>query len=367
MIAAVHASFRESVPEELLAYLPEPIDHDITIDGLFDRKIQRLEIESPTEVPDLKSVAGRVSRVIGRVRVFDARPSLFVALERYLSTEARGGRGYAASTVKRTRGALRTLFTEARILGLIDSNPVEVPTSLRVKRPRQIPDEIVAAQKALELDALGHLLARVDLHGDFGDYIVIALCALGGLRVGESIALTFDHVVEGPELYELIVEYSFHRKTGRVKLTTKSGVRRHVPVHPLLNAILAYAKTVWWPREFGRFPFPKDIIAPRHHESGKPIHRDDNRVLDHLRATCRKLRIREISVHDLRHTFVTQLRRAGVDGTIRRRLTHPPHPEDEHARYDHYDWSERCSAINKLRVPGLFAGITEEKEVSDGS
>lgn len=356
-------------------YLPEKLDSNITIRAGFDRKISRFESSHPTAVPDLKSVANRVCHALDALGIGDlpmakVRTEHVIALERFLAgPESNDGRGYSSSSIHRARGALSTLFAEAVALGLVDRNPIAIPKSLRA-RPRKLADDLDESKRVLELDEVRRLFAfdprgEAPSYGsawdDIGDLILLAPCVRAGLRAGEASALQVGSIVDAPtphtgSLREIIVRYTYHRKTRLVKTCTKTGIARHVPEDPvMLEPIVAFAVATWWPRVFRRFPKPHDILAPRLVD-GEPMHRDTNLVIAHLATACVRLKIKPATIHDLRHTFITHLRRAGVAETLRKRLTHPAHPIDAHAVYDHYDWRERCAAIRSLG--GARAGRT---------
>lgn len=153
-------------------------------------------------------------------------------------------------------------------------------------------------------------------------------------------------------LPDLRVVRSWCAKSQLVRPATKSGVPRHVPVHPDLVRILAEARA-WFRDVTGRDPDAVDLIAPRiPKDGGAPTYRLETMTLKQWHKDLERLGIRRRTLHKTRATYDTQLRRAGVDRELVRRLTHPPRasrPFDD--LYDHLDWAERCRAV--LLYPDL--------------
>ena len=83
--------------------------------------------------------------------------------------------------------------------------------------------------------------------------------------------------------------------SSNLRRRTKTGVVRHVPVHPVLAAMLAEWKLTGWPALMGRRPEPDDLILPtsaaRRVKLGEQRRKDTWGPATRLCAEVMKLRI----------------------------------------------------------------------------
>jgi len=81
--------------------------------------------------------------------------------------------------------------------------------------------------------------------------MVHALELLAGVRPGEAAALRWRHYdpIVTP-LGKILVAKSYNTR-GNVEKTTKTDAVKHVPVHPVLAAMLAQWKLQGWPEMMG--------------------------------------------------------------------------------------------------------------------
>jgi integrase len=136
-----------------------------------------------------------------------------------------------------------------------------------------------------------------------------------GLRIGELLALGWDHV--DLEAGTLRVEGQLQRRDGRWERTPPKAARRLDVVslsaetvaalrrHRLEQAIASGSATPSTPY-FGL------VFRTR---SGMPYHQSE--ILKAFKAACRRAGIAERRVHDLRHSSQTIMRELGVPEDVR--------------------------------------------------
>jgi integrase len=140
----------------------------------------------------------------------------------------------------------------------------------------------------------------------------VALCALGGLRPAEMLAVTAGDVLARPPAL---------RVRG-----TKTHSDRRIPIGPRLAEILG--------RHRGEGPVVQ-----------VPAHRSNLRR--ELRGLCRRAGIREVSWYALRHTFATERIAEGVDlPTLQALMGHRP-GSTVTLRYLHTDAARMAAAVRK--------------------
>jgi len=157
----------------------------------------------------------------------------------------------------------------------------------------------------------------------------IPLLLLTGVRPGEGLCLTWEQV----DLMDRAL------RVGRAK--TANGTGRVIPINDDLAPILA-AHRAWFVEEFGE-PHPSHYLFPW----GKPIPSDPTRHATDITWGWDKLR-RDTKVscrlHDLRHTFATQLAENGVpESTMLALMGHMSRSMLE--RYSHIRLASKRDAI----------------------
>jgi integrase len=241
--------------------------------------------------------------VIGSLRMREVRAS---HLQELLNTYA-GGK---AGTVKKVKIALKQLFEDAEIEGIIERNPayrLELPGITETKR-RPLTD--------LEWRAV---LEAAQTH-KYGPYILTML--LCGLRRGECVALNVSDA--DLERKRLLVNKSLNlwRNVGFIKGTKSSAGVREVPIPDILRPLLSQACS-------GKNP--DDILFPKsdgHYATGQTCRWwwTSFKRRCHLTAGAKLYRNKivespfsnDITPHFLRHTYATDLYAAGVDETAQK-------------------------------------------------
>jgi integrase len=329
---------------DLCRHVPATLPRDTTLEALAERRLVRIQHERPWAVRDLRSSLKPVLRYAGRIPVVELTIAIFVGVVSVLREL-----GLAAATIRKTLATARALLEEARVAGLITTNPAHIPRGFLP--PRHVADDVEAAKDVLDVAEMRALVHDPRLR--FERRLFWALSLYTGCRFGEVAALMWSDVdVTARPLPDLRVVRSWCAKSQLVRPATKSGVPRHVPLHPDLVRMLEQGRA-WFRDATGREPDPFDLLAPRLPVDGSaPTYRLETMTLKQWHRDLDTLGIRRRRLHSTRSTFDTHLRRQGVDRELVRRLTHPPRasqPFDD--LYEHLDWGERCRAV--LQFPDL--------------
>ena len=164
-----------------------------------------------------------------------------------------------------------------------------------------------------------------------------ALLFLAGLRVGEASALRWDDydAITQP-LGRLTVSRSWDSNHGEMK-TTKTGVARIVPVHPVLRGRLK----AWGVSSQGG----DSLIVPG--KDGQCL--DRREVYRMSRRHMVWLGIEPRRVHDARRTFVSLCRADGAQPDILQLVSHGP-SRSMLDTYTTIPWAKLCEEVAKLKI-----------------
>ena len=190
--------------------------------------------------------------------------------------------------------------------------------------------------------------------------VVYGLELLAGVRPGEAAALRWRHYdpVVTP-LGKLLVAKSYNTRKNREK-STKTDAVKHVPVHPVLAAMLAEWKLGGWAEMIGRAPTPDDLIVPlppdaaerRRSRDGEPFRGHDYSGKRWREADLPALGWRHRRHYDMRATFITLAIEDGADAdVIETRVTHTRKSRNAFDGYNRgLHWERTCAEISKLRI-----------------
>lgn len=243
------------------------------------------------------------------------------------------GEPLGEKTVKNIYGNVRTMFRDARIAELVDSDPCVLPRGTfkggkSAQREPYTEEEIRAlvTSEAIEPD----------------QRVFNALLFYTGERIGEAAGRRWRNWDRATRpLTALTVDTQYDDQP--LKTADKKGEQpRIVPVHPDLAALLTW----WWNEGFEwvycRKPTPDDFIVPQRDGTNRT---KSTIYKTWTRHSCPRAGVRNRSVHSTRHTFITLARRGGArkEGVLER-VTHNA-KGDIVDRYTHWDWAPLCEAV----------------------
>ena len=279
---------------------------------------------------------------IGDMDLGEVRPRHVAVLVRGWIAEK-----YAPRTVRNVYYTLKSMFRDAAVEGLLDSNPCILGRA-------QLP-QIVDADPEWRAKAQYTREELVALIGDprlpSHERVVNAILGLAGLRVGEMAGLRVRNLtLEMLPLGRIVVARSYNKRG------TKTKVVRWMPVHPTLATILGAWLEHGFEDVMGRAPVADDLVVPTPPPpKGKGRHspewrmRNKNYTRKSFLRDLRTLGIAHRRVHDLRRTFISLARDDGADKDVLRRGTHQP-PKDVMELYTTVEWRKLCEEVAKLRI-----------------
>lgn len=281
--------------QELLAEAPRaarPVTPRVTLREAADEWLRYEEHEAgvkPSTAMDYRDSANRLCRSFGDVALEDITPETIERWKAAFLSERRLGGGRvrrtppSPRTIRKYLVNLNGIFRRAREVWGITDNPVA-----EVKRPGRVKARTtLKTTDFLEPREVHALVAAADNAVDAAIFTTAAFC---GLRLGELLALRWQAVDFQRSL--ISVEASFSRG---IEGTPKSGDGRTVPMAPEVAQALKGLRERPYLLEAGDLVF----IG----RSG--THVDPNALRRRFHAALACAGLREIRLHDLRHTFGT--------------------------------------------------------------
>ena len=269
---------------------------------------------------------------IGKMPMSDVRPRHILSIVDALKE---GGK-HAPRTIRNIYGTMHTMFGQAVVEEIVDSNPCVLTKAQLPKKEDKDPEWRAGAifmREELEL------LISVNLIPP-DRQMVYGMEGLAGLRHGEMAGARWRLYDQGARpLGRLVVAHSY-KKAG-----TKTMRTREVPVHPVLAAMLAEWKLRGWEEMMGRKPTPDDLIIPSREGRMRSRHHSRNKLLQDLR----RLGLRHRRGHDLRRTFITLARVDGARADLLEMVTHQQRGDIVNI-YTSMPWPSLCDEVAKLNV-----------------
>lgn len=259
----------------------------------------------------------RLKAYFGHLKARDIKPS---NVEEYqqkrISEISNRGSCYKAATVNRECEVLKRIFNLAMREDLVEKNPCWKVTRL---------PEDNARDRVLSYEELKRLVAELPHHA--ADIVTVGYHT--GMRFGEIVGLTRDRV---------------NLREGYLDLTakdTKTREPRRIYFNDEVREVLNRARKTRGLRHSHVFMY-----------KGEPI----KSIKVALASALERAGIEDFRFHDLRHTFVTNMRRAGVPETVIMKITGHK-TRSMFARYDTIEPSDCKEAMRKLEE--LLAGEAE--------
>ena len=297
----------------------EIIDKKLTFNQLSKWYLNLEKVKALASYNTIKINLNKFNSVFGDMPVFKIRLS---DLENYQSRRLKEGK--APATVDHEIGKAKTMIFKGFDDGLIGANTLKAFRMVKktLKRGSDIRDRILSTDEfeALMKHSRGHTKA------------LIATGYYTGMRKGEILRLTWDKVDLVNRMIQLDAEH------------TKDKEKRNIPICDELYNIL--------------FSLPNRLQESNNDNhvfqyKGKSIEGD---IRDSLKKACKDAAIKYgrfvdggFIFHDLRHTFNTNMRKAGVAESVIMEIT--GHSTREmFDRYNTVDEDDTRKAINKLEV-----------------
>lgn len=306
---------------------------------------------------------------IGSLTLAEVRPRHLIDLFRVLRGKL------APRTVRNVYSVVSALFRDARLADLIEQTPCILDE--KQLGPVIDKDPEWRASAVYTRNEVERLISDDQLDPD--QRVQYAIQFLAGLRHGEVSALRWRHYDQTAHpLGRLLVATSYSTEKRRTK-GTKTDVVRHIPVHPVLAAILAEWRLGGWTAMMGHAPGPDDLILPLppKHVARRRLmigdaHRDSDYSYKRWKNDLATLNLRHRRGHDARATFVTLCLDDGADERAIERLTHTPKSRSAFQLYNRgRQWEAACAEVAKLRIvrrtgTRLATSLATSRESSSG-
>jgi integrase len=251
-------------------------------------------------------------------KVGDVRFEHIDALHRKIS---KAGRPYAAN---RTVAVLSRMFSLAIRWGMCDANPCRgIERNAEVKRTRY-----------LSGDELTRLTAALAAHADQDIANIFRLLLLTGARRGEVLAMRWADVDLGTGIWS---------KPGA---TTKQATDHVVPLSAPARQLLS---------ELRERQSAKKKVLPEFVFSGAGSTGHVVSIKKSWKALCKSADISGLRIHDLRHSFASQLASGGASLPLIGALLGHTQPSTTH-RYAHLFQDPQRAAVEKVAAIITAAG-----------
>ena len=280
-----------------------PPDNRITVDDLFDRLCEFALSSSKPGTRDVHKSRYRtlIQPYIGRMKVCNVRRDDCQYIINYLwKTGYRDGRKYKRSTLMNVISTLTLLFEHAVDNDILQKSPVR---GLKLPSDAEHPRETPSLTES-DIPKFLEAARKYDYYPQF------ALVLETGLRVGELSALTWNDV--DFEKNMLHVRHSLNRVGNEWLMGRPKSMKgnRDIPLTENAHKILLQqrASSFSSPAESGF----EDLVFRS--KNGRPIFHGG--YDDALKAICKRAGVPYVSMHGLRHTFITIMRLHGMTDVV---------------------------------------------------
>lgn len=290
-----------------------------------------------------------------KLRLEDVRPSHMIRLVDELAMDYVNARGVpsdlAPKSVALIYGIFKTMFRDARIAELMDSDPCVLPSG-KLSRKAKTKRRAYGAADAV------HLSTGEEIPWD--RRVFNALAFYTGMREGEICGRRWRNLdLNSEPLACLTVDTQYDDRPLKTDDNDTERPRK-VPVHPALLSVLKEWRAVGFELVYRRPPREEDFIVPRRDTEGNHT---KSSAYKGWRRSCDETGVENATLHSTRHTFITQIRRGGARGEVTEKITHNALGAmiDQ---YTHWEWAPLCAAMLCLRFDArldhvLFAAKNE--------
>lgn len=318
-LAALDAFADEVASGKVRAHNPETFaDY---ADMWLDRLARGGSVDSQT-VAGYRWRINALAHVIGDMRLQSIAPrTLEDAYARMLAGESKSGKPLSGTFVRDCHAVARRMLESAADDGLIARNPADrAAPPKRDGKPRT---------------ALGDMEIRLllaMLPTDYASSVAVALAVTTGLRRGEICALRWLDV----DLQNGTLEAArAARKDGTIKDTKTRAGRRVVPLPDAAVDIL---------REWRKArPNSEFVICAANGEPLKP-----NAITHYWERHRAQFGCEGITLHELRHSYITSLARAGVHPRVMQELAGHASARQTMEIYTHVTLDDKRAAVRSL-------------------
>lgn len=237
--------------------------------------------------------------------------------------------GNSFSRLQTYQIALKSFFTFAGKMGIIQSNPCE--NLMVIRKEKSTLNQPISVESAFKL------LDSFDRTSWMGmrDFTIVSILWALGLRLGECLSL---------QVGDFDPDHNRPQKIGTLRVHGKARkLRTLFVVDKLYDNLSTYLSFPDSPQMRSDFMFPTKL------RTGKAVSKDRVRRL--IKQTAKKAGLTErITPHVLRHTFATHMYEQGVPAdAISRMMGHDS--LEETSLYIHVSDEMKKKALEKIRIP----------------
>ena len=282
-------------------------------------------------------------------------------------TARQDGQPIASRTAWSTWSIVKVFFADARERRVIARSPCD---GLRPRKHLPVKvDKVKGFRETAGFDLEQVVVLTSDQRVPLDRRVYYGLGFLGGgLRPSSrAIARWKDLDRTKVPLWRLSITGAYDSANRLEKQRTKTGATYHVPVHPVLQAMLEAWWSGGWEAYIGRPPRPDDFIVPR--QDGQPRRVDF--TLEQFHGDLDRLGMPRQRQYESRATFRTLALDGGADSAQVDAITHPSIVigTDFYRRLER-EWRARCAAVLGIDSgawrPGLDAAAPS-RSVADGT
>jgi integrase len=223
-------------------------------------------------------------------------------------------RGMSVSAYNKCVDVLRSIFEVARDEGVVDKNPTASLSKRSVRRKR------LDLPSPEQFQALVKTVSTIHARRSRDSADMVRFLAFSGARLREATALRWG-------------DFDFKRNRLTIAGTKTESSDRTIPIFPPLTALIAEMR-----ERRGIEPDNAPILRVRE-------------CLGSLKSACRKIGIKALTHHDLRHLFATSCIESGVDiPTVSRWLGHSDGGNLAMKTYGHLRQEHSDAQAAKVRI-----------------